>query len=62
MKKWFPSIGLIIGSLIMGAGMYNVCEMIIWHSDLWQGFIATAVGLIISIISFQSLYHEHLIK
>jgi hypothetical protein len=62
MKNWFPGIGLFLGALIMGAGMYDVCEMIIWHGTLWPGFIATGVGLIISIIFFQSLYHKHLIK
>jgi hypothetical protein len=62
MKEWFPGVGLFLGALIMGAGMYNVCQMISWHSSLWQGFIATGVGMIISIISFQSLYRNLFIR
>jgi uncharacterized membrane protein len=55
MKNILFIAGLFLGALIMGAGMYNVCEMIIWHGVLWPGFIITFVGLIISVISFQNL-------
>jgi hypothetical protein len=62
MKKWFSGIGLFVSGLIMGAGICNACERIIWHGSLWQGLLATGIGMMAGIISFQSLYHENLIK